>query len=62
MREFLVCFYQHCERTFDGEVREFKPGEIIRVSEREMFSWLEHAHHDRIKITIYEAKVICDLS
>ncbi len=68
MREFIVCFYQDGEAVFhkaDGSNREtvqFKRDVLIRVSEQEMFKWLEIAHHDKVKLSIYEAKMVCDLS
>lgn len=68
MREFIICFYQDGEATFfkgDGsnvETIQFKKDTLKRVSEQEMFKWLELAHADKIKISIYEAKIVCDLS
>jgi hypothetical protein len=68
MREFIVCFYQDGEATFfkgdgsNGETIQFKKDTLKRVSEQEMFRWLELAHQDKIKISIYEAKMVCDLS
>ena len=46
----------------NGETIQFKKDTLKRVSEQEMFKWLELAHTDKIKISIYEAKMVCDLS
>ena len=68
MREFIVCFYQDGEATFykgdesNEETIQFKKDTLIRVSEQEMFKWLEIAHHDKVKLSIYEANMVCDLS
>ena len=62
MREFIVCCYQGGDITINDETIRFAKGDLIRTNESDMFKWLEEAHHNNIKISIYEAKVICDLS
>lgn len=66
--EFIVCFYQDGETEIfkgdasAGEKVTFKSGELKRVNQEEMFLWLELAHNDNVKISIYSAKMVCDLS
>ena len=68
MKQFIVCFYQDGETTFykgdgtNGETIQFKKDTLIRVSEQEMFRWLQLAHHNRVKLSIYQATMVCDLS
>ncbi len=67
-KEYLICFHQDGKATFyndggsNGDTITFKENQLIKVSEMEMFQWLEKAHQDTIKIEIYTAVVVCDLS
>jgi len=58
MKEYIVCFYQDVNN--DGEL--IRKGELRRVNEEEMFKWLERAHQQGCKISIYSAVMVCDLS
>jgi hypothetical protein len=68
MKQFIVCFYQCGKTEFfkgdgnNGDIIEFKEGTLIKVSEDEMFKWLEKSHHECIKLAIYEARIVVDLS
>ena len=62
MREFIVCCYDQGEITIGDETIKFAKGDLIKTNENDMFKWLEEAHHDHIKVAIYEAKMVCDLS
>ena len=67
-REFAVCFYQNGEAEFlkgDGSFGEkitFKNGELKKVNQEEMFKWLELAHNEKVKLSIYEITMVCDIS
>jgi len=67
MKEFVICFYEDTTRTYyDGNGSEghdiaFKKGELIKVTEKQMFEWLEIAFDIGIKFEIYEIKIVCNL-
>jgi len=67
-KEFFVLFYDsgkadfYPDDTTDTETIEFEKGQMLRVTEPEMFRWLEKAHHEKIKLSIYQATCVCDLS
>ena len=64
-KQYLICFGK------DGEVELFKgdgsKGEIIKffkdscikVTEIEMFNWIETAHNNNIKLSIYQISKVC---
>lgn len=56
--EYIVCFYE----SVQTEERLYQSGEAIRVNQEEMFKWVEKAHIDKIKISIYTCTMVCDLS
>ncbi len=64
-KEFAVCFYQNGETEFfkgdggNGENVTFKNGELKKVNQEEMFKWLELAHNDKVKLSIYEITMVC---
>jgi len=66
--EFAVCFYQNGEAEFfkgdgaNGEKVVFKNGELKKVNQEEMFKWLELAHNENVKLSIYEITMVCDIS
>lgn len=58
MKEYFICFYE--DVNDDGEL--IHKGELRRVSEEEMFKWVERARTEHCKISIYSATMVCDLS
>lgn len=58
MKNFIICFYE------DAKIEEkyYQNGDMLRVNEKEMFKWIEIAHIQRIRITICEYTIVCDLS
>ena len=67
-KEFAVCFYQNGEVELfkgNGGNREkviFKNGELKKVNQKEMFKWIEVAHNENVKLSIYEITMVCDIS
>ena len=62
MEQYFILFYQDGKAEIDKKGYSFKEGESMKVTRTEMFRWLQHSHHNNIKIEIYEARVVCDLS
>lgn len=64
MKNYIICFYQNGQASVDknGKETEFVNGGLIKVTEEEMFRWIERAKFDTIKLVIYDAEIICDLS
>lgn len=68
MNEFIICFYETGSVTLykgdgsEGKEFTFTKDTLIKVSEKEMFKWLELAHTETIRLSIYKAKMVCDIS
>jgi len=68
MKKFVICFSKDCEMKLnetsklDEDTVSHRAGDLIEVTEDEMFRYLETAHHEGVKLAIYSAKMICDLS
>ena len=59
MKEYFIVFQQDCEIDDDTSYRK---GEIIRTNDVGVFTWIEKAHEHSVKICIYSAEMVCDLS
>lgn len=62
MTEYFICFYQDTKNLVDSSEDDLKNGDSLKVSEKQMFAWIEESHQNKVKISIYSASVICDLS
>lgn len=60
MEEFIICFCQ--DYLKEGNTIPYLKGSLLRTDKKEMFKWIELAHTNNIKISIYSAIMICDIS
>lgn len=56
--EYMVYFYEDVET----EQKLYQRGDVIKVNQEEMFKWIQKAYFEKIKISIYTCKMVCDLS
>jgi hypothetical protein len=56
--EYMILFYQ----DYELEEKTYKAGDAIRVNQEKMFFWVQKAHVEKLKISIYSCRMVCDLS
>ena len=64
MKEYFIVFYQDYKPDDDEGIfsKDIKKGDVINVTETEMFRCIEKAHTEKILISVYSAIMVCDLS
>lgn len=66
--EYFIKFYESGVVKFiqpvpnDDVEFTFQNGDVINVSEKQMFDWIEKSKTENIRLSVYSAQMLCDLS
>ena len=58
MEEYFIYFH----KDYTVEEHAYRKGDLLKVDQENMFYWVEQAHFEDVLISIYKAKMVCDLS